>query len=208
MPLVVASFRSPAEAGAALAALQDAGIEAMLVPQPAEFFGVVTAEEDADRAVDLLGALWSDLPAEKPVIEIERCPECGSSDMLRIRRLPFFIIFSTVMLVAGSAAGQIDLFALLVVIVGGVLVIGPNRRCLACGNRWRQWSGAPTPPPSAEAEPPDVACPRCGSTDTGPIDRRRMKALTMLVNFVLPPLLFVWPFLPQRKCDGCGHEWR
>jgi DNA-directed RNA polymerase subunit RPC12/RpoP len=208
MPLVVASFRSPSEAETALAALHNAGIEAMLVPQPGEFLGVVAAEEDADRAVEVLDRLWPDVPAEKPVIEIERCRECGSTDILKIRRLPFFIIFSVVMLTAGYAAGQIDLFALLIVIIGGVLVIGPNRRCLTCGERWRDWSSAPPPPPPSEVEPPDVACPRCGSTETGPIDRRRMKALTMLINFVLPPLLFVWPFLPKRKCDSCGHEWR
>lgn len=208
MPLVVASFRSPGEARTALSALQNAGIEAMLVPQPGEFLGVVTAEVDADRAVDLLGQLWPDAPEERPLIEIERCRECRSGDILRIRRLPFFILFSTVMLAAGYAAGQIDLFSLLIVIVGGVLVIGPNRRCLTCGARWRDWSSAPPSPPRPEVEPPDVVCPRCGSAETGPIDRRRMKALTMLVNFVIPPLLFVWPFLPKRKCDSCGLEWR
>ncbi len=208
MPLVVASFRSPSEAESALSALQNAGIEAMLVPQPGSFVGVVAAEEDADRAVEVLDALWPDVPAEKPVIEIERCPECRSSDILRIRRLPFFIVFSTMMFGAGYAVGQLDLFSLLVVIIGVVLLLGPNRRCLSCGDRWRQWSSAPPRPLPPEIEPPDVNCPRCGSPDTGPIDRRRMKALTMLVNFVLPPLLFVWPFLPKRKCDACGHEWR
>jgi hypothetical protein len=211
MSLVVASFRSPSEAHTALDALQNAGIEAALVPQPGSFIGVVAAEADADRAVALLDEIWPDVPSpvERQPIEIERCPECGSDDFLRIRRLPFFIIFSTATLAAGYAVGQRDLFALLVAIIGVVLLIGPNRRCLVCGERWRQWSTAgPPPPPPPEVEPPDVPCPRCGSSETGPIDRRRMKALTMLINFILPPLLFVWPFLPKRKCDSCGHEWR
>ena len=210
MSIVVASFRSPAEAESALVALRSAGIEATAVPQPASFIGIVAREQDADRAIALLDEMWPDVtpPVESRTIEIERCPECGSDDILRIRRLPFFIIFSTVMIAAGYVAGQTDLFALLVAIIGGVLLIGPNRRCLVCGDRWRQWSNPAPPPPPPEVELPDVPCPHCGSPDTGLIDRRRMKALTMLINFILPPLLFVWPFLPKRKCDSCGHEWR
>ena len=108
VPLVVASFRSPSEAESALSALQNAGIEAVLVPQPGSFIGVVAAEEDADRAVEVLDALWPEVPPEKPVIEVERCPECRSTDILRIRRLPFFIVFSTLMFGAGYAAGEFD----------------------------------------------------------------------------------------------------
>ena len=210
MSIVVASFRSAAEAESALVALRSAGIEAIAVPQPASFIGIVAPEQDADRAIALLDAMWPEVtpPPDSQTIEIERCAECGSNDILRIRRLPFFIIFSTVMIGAGYAAGQSDLFALLVAIIGGVLLISPNRRCLGCGERWREWSQQVRPPAAPEVEPPDIACPRCGSPETGRIDRRRMKALTMLVNFILPPLLFVWPFLSKRRCDSCGHEWR
>ncbi|HUP44043.1 MAG TPA: hypothetical protein VM779_00880 [Thermoanaerobaculia bacterium] len=216
--VVVASFRSPAEAQAARAAIEEAGIESTLVRDQMIGIGVVVAAKDADRAIDLLRDLWPDpgpwREEEPPVVEVERCPECGSPDLIRIRRLPFFIVFSTVMVAIGYAVGQRDLFGLLVVIVAALLFLGPNRRCLTCGALWRSMglgpraSGLGVPRSEVAVEPPDVPCPRCGSPETAPIDRRRQKALTLLVHFILPPLLLLWPFMPKRKCEECGHEFR
>ena len=214
--MVVASFRSAAEARVALSAVEAAGIRATLVNEPTLGAGVVVAAEDVDRAVEVLRGLWpegdseTDPAAEAPVVEIEQCPDCGSTDLIRIRRLPFFILFSTVMLAIGYLAGQRDLFLLLIAVVAVMLFIGPNRACLRCGERWRSWTSPPPPQrlPEAATELPDVACPRCGAPETARIDRRRMKAMTLLVHFVLPPLLLLWPWMPIRKCEECGHEFR
>ncbi|HUP50565.1 MAG TPA: hypothetical protein VNA04_17455 [Thermoanaerobaculia bacterium] len=218
-PVVIASFRSPAEAQAARAAVEEAGMRAWLVderslrsewrhPDALAGVGLVVAPADVERALAVLEGLWPEQHAVEEVAEPERCPECRSPGILRLRSLPFFVVFAAVMLTAGYLVGQRDLFTLLVVIVAGLLVLGPNRRCTSCGARWRSWSGEPRPPDTPPVEPPEVPCPRCGSTETGTIDRRPMKAWTLLVNFVLPPLLLIWPFLPRRRCEECGMEWR
>ena len=116
--IVVASFRSPAEAAMARSAIEAAGIETSLIRDPTGI-GIAVAAEHADDAVALLSEVWPEphaLPVDVAAVEVERCPECGSADLLRIRRLPFFIIFTTLMMTIGYAAGQTDLFALLVVI--------------------------------------------------------------------------------------------
>ncbi|HEU4521870.1 MAG TPA: hypothetical protein VFT12_07700 [Thermoanaerobaculia bacterium] len=208
--MVIAWFRSPGEAQIARARLEAEGIAATLAS--GNGYGIAVAADDVERALAILESIWPDeSPApERPAIDIERCPECGSGDLLRIRRLPFFIISTTLLLLAGHAVGQLDLFAILIAVIAGLLFFGPNRRCLSCNERWRSSVAPPPPPVRSEiaVEPPDVECPRCGSRETGPIDRRRMKAWTLLVNFVLPPLLLLWPFMPRRKCEECGHEWR
>jgi DNA-directed RNA polymerase subunit RPC12/RpoP len=215
-PVVVAAFRSPSEAAVAGTALETAGIVTEVRPRSEELerrcadafnegFDVVVSAADADAAVEVLRDVWPDEVA----IDIEvlpRCPECGSEDLVRVRRLRVFVIALVVLLPAGVLTGQRDLFLLLIGIIGALLVIAPNQRCLACGERSR---GRGAPPGNAPpVEPRDIACPRCGSMETGTIGRRREKALTLLVNFVVPPTLLVWPFLRRYRCSACGHEWR
>lgn len=209
--VVIASFRSVAEAQIARAAIEEAGIDVAVAVEQSLGIGVSVSATDADRAVAILRDLWPEsheTAADDGQSEPERCPECGSSVFLRIRRLPFFLGFTALMLTLGVATDQRDLFTLMIGIVAALLFVGPNRRCLDCGERWRGWKSAPPPPEEPPVEPPDVVCPRCGSLETGMIDRRRMKASTLLLNFILPPLLLVWPFMARRKCDECGHEWR
>lgn len=187
-------------------AIESEGIEVSLTTA-----GLVVAAADADRALQVLEGIWPDEPApeEPKVFEVTRCAECGSSDVVRIRRLPAFIILTTLLLVVGHVVGQIELFGILIAIVAGIFFFGPNRRCASCGELWRSWkSPSSAPPPDVPVEAPVVACPRCRSPETFPIDRRNMKAWTLLVNFTLPPLLFLWPFLARRKCEECGHEFR
>lgn len=171
--------------------------------------GLVVAAEDADRALKVLEAIWPDEPAqnEPEIIEVWKCAECGSTDVVRIRRLPIFIIITTLLLVAGHVVGQIEPFALLIAIIAALFFFGPNRRCASCGELWRSWATSPAPP-DVPVESPAVPCPRCGSPETYRLNRRRQKAWTLLVNFTLPPLLLLWPFLPRRKCEECGHEFR
>lgn len=199
--VVVASFRSLAEANITRSALAESGVTTL----PSDPHTIVVSAEDGERALSIVERVWPDEPAALTAGESERCPECGSDVLLRIRRLPFFIVFTTLMIVIGHAVGQINLFALVAAIVAFILAIGPNRRCIVCG---AQWQGRTPPAADVPVEPPEVLCPICGSDETGLIDRRRMKATTMLVNFIAPPLFFVWPFMARRKCDECGHEWR
>ena len=209
--VVIASFRSVAEAQIARSAIEEGGIEVTLAREQSLGIGVAVSATDADRALAILRDVWpetEEAAGDDSWSEPERCPDCGSSDFLRIRRLPFFLFFTAIMLVLGIATDQRDLFTLMIGIVALLLFLGPNRRCLSCGERWRSWKSAPKPPEEPPVEPPDVACPRCGSLETGMIDRRRMKASTLLLNFIVPPLLLVWPFMAKRKCDECGHEWR
>lgn len=145
---------------------------------------------------------WRDDPADDPE---PQCPECGERSFIYLPRLVMFVAATIVLVPAGILFDEPELFGLTLVIVAALLLLVPNVRCTECGERWH---GTRPRPADIPTEVPDVHCPQCNSPETQPISRRRMKAATLLVNFVVPPLLFVWPFLPRRRCEHCDHEWR
>lgn len=212
---VIAAFRIRDEARLAEALLRHHGIGAETRPHdelvlrlcsgafPAGF-DVVVAARDAEGAITLLQKVWGDEP-EAPQA-FARCPACGSLEVTRLRRALLFVVVTVVLLVGSGVTGERDLFALMLAIVGGLLLFARPNRCRACGERWR---GGDEPIAAEVAvELPDVPCPRCGSSETEKIGRRREKATTLLVNLLVPPMLFVWPFLPRRRCTACGNQWR
>jgi hypothetical protein len=212
--VVIAAFKSVAEAHQARVALESAGVGAGVVPRDealerrcadifSDGFDVVVEASDADAAIAIVQDVWPDEFAADP--PPERCSECGSLEVTAIPRLRIFLLAALVLYVAGILVHERDLFLLSTGIVGVLLFMAPNRRCRNCGERWK---GELRVAPENAVAPPDVPCPRCASPDTEVIARRREKAMTLLVNIVVPPLLFVWPFLPKRRCTACGLEWR
>lgn len=210
--VVVASFRSREESLRARRALESSGIAAeaggRMEDRPrlaadliADGFDVAVEAADADRAIALLHELWPDVRPERAA---PRCPACGSPGVRRLMRLRIFAAAAVVLLAAGIAIGERDLMLLLAAILGLLLMMTPPLRCQACGESWRP----DIMPAAEEVESDDAACPRCGSPDTGRIAHRREKALTLIVNLVVPPTFLVWPFLKRRRCAACGHEWR
>lgn len=215
--VVVAWFRSREEGVLALRMLLDSGFAARLTddrehdlpaPDGLPLVGValmVTAGE-AEDARRMIAALW---PVAEPKLIAaapdDRCPGCGSSESSRLPRLHLFLAALVLATIAGFISGQMRLFMLTVAVVAVALLLTPDRRCVSCGERWRSSREAPE---ENATEVPDIACPRCSSTDTHRIDNRRRNGLTLIVNLILPPLLLVWPFLPKWRCDDCENEWR
>jgi predicted RNA-binding Zn-ribbon protein involved in translation (DUF1610 family) len=215
-PVVIAAFRVREEASLAAALVKQAEMEVATYPYDdsmerlceggfASGFDLVVARADAADATALLQRMWREEGDGAPVA-FARCPACGSLEVTRLRRMLLFAVAALMLLIGGAVTGERDLFALMITIVGGVLLFARPNRCRACGERWRG-GDAPIADEAAK-EVADVPCPRCGSAETARIPRRREKATTLLVNMLVPPLLFVWPFLPRRKCAACGHEWR
>jgi DNA-directed RNA polymerase subunit RPC12/RpoP len=215
-PVVIAAFRSSAEAEGARAALSIEGIAADVVPRTEELerlcadafrdgVDVVVARIDAERAIVIVQSIWRD---ENPGRgrPVEQCPECGSTAIRHLPRLRILLIGVPLLLAAGALTGQRDLFLLMTAIVCVFVLLTPSTRCAACGHRWQR-ERLPAEE-TIEQEAPDVACPRCGSTDTERIDRRRERALTLIVNLTIPPWFLFWPVRARRRCLACGHAWR
>jgi hypothetical protein len=215
-PVVIAAFRSAAEAHQARVALERAGVEADVISRnPAlermcddvfeDGFDVIVGRSDAPAAIAVVQGIWPDeAEASAP---IEQCAECGSAEVTAIPRVRIFILAAIVLYAIGVAVGERDMFVLSAGIVGVLLFMAPNRRCRNCGERWTGERRV-APEDAIDVAPVEVPCPRCGSNETDVIPRRREKAMTMLVNIIVPPLLFVWPFLAKRRCASCGLEWR
>lgn len=207
--VVVASFHSVAEERAARTALESEGIAAEAGTDATLGDGwrcLSVAPAEAERALAVLRELW---PAQEGRVEEaapEQCPSCGSGEVRRVGRFRLFLLAALILLPLGALTNETALFALTLAIVGALLLFVPNRRCPACAERWQ----APRRFVQEEraVETPDVPCPRCGSSETFSIDRRRLKGITLLVNLILPPLVVLWPFLPRRRCGECGGEWR
>ena len=214
--MVIAAFRSSVEAEGARAALSIEGIAARVVPRSDAFerlcadafrdgVDVVVAREDAERAIAIVQSIWRDenQGGGRPV---EQCPECGSTAIRHLPRLRILLVAIPLLLAGGALTGERDLFLLMAAIVGFFVLLTPSTRCVSCGHHWQRERLPPEE--TVEREPPDVACPRCGSTDTERIDRRRERALTLIVNLAIPPWFLFWPVRPRRRCASCGHAWR
>lgn len=207
--VVVASFRSPAEEALARRALRDEGIEHVTGDDPMLGEGwrcLSVPAGESERALGVLRALWPPPPGDAEMIAAERCPGCGTPEVKRFPRLRIFVLAALLLVPAGAVTNQQALFGLTLAIVGALLLAVPNRRCPACGERWQ--AARTFVQEERAVETPEVSCPRCGSAETESIDRRRLKAITLLVNFALPPLVVLWPFLPRRRCSDCSFEWR
>jgi hypothetical protein len=211
-PVVIGAFRAPVEAEAARDAIRGAGMSAEVVPRSDvlprfcddAFEGgldVIVDRADADAAIAILHRLW---PDESRARAVPTCPACGSNDVARLPRLRLFLVVTVLLLVVGELTKQRELFALVIGIFAVLFLIAKPMRCRSCGERWR----GKAPLADDPVEGPPAVCPRCGSDETEPIPRRRERAWTLLVNFVLPPLFLVWPFRPRRGCTACGYEWR
>lgn len=214
--VVIAAFRLHDEAQIAKMVLDRAGVasEARAYDESVERrcdgvfpsgVDLVVAEGDAERAIALVQRMFREEEGERAEV-FARCPACGSLEVTRLRRLLLFTVAAVALFIGGALTGERDLFMLMIAIVGGILLLSRENRCRTCGERWR--GGREPIAPEDAIEVPDVPCPKCGSGDTDRLRRRREKATTLLVNMLVPPLLFVWPFLPKRKCVACGHEWR
>jgi hypothetical protein len=212
--VVIAAFRSDAEADAARRMLAEEGVAADVFPRSASFerrcddafddgFDVVVEPDRADAAIAIVQSLFPEPAALAQPPEI--CRDCGSQNIARLHRVRWFVAAAVVLLTIGVLIQERELFTLVVAIIGGILLLSPNRRCRSCGARW---TAEHRVAPENAVAPPEVSCPKCESVETEPMTRRKEKALTLLVNLIAPPLLFVWPFLSKRRCATCGHEWR
>lgn len=155
--IVVATFADPGEAQAAAGILVDSGLEARVAPIAGPRisadgsaanvrFAISLPPADVRKAIELLQqklaspgepALELDLehPLELPA-EPMRCPECGSDQVRGIPTVRLAIAGVVLLTIIGWVSGEEDLFYLAAAIVGLILVLGPNHRCLRCGNRW------------------------------------------------------------------------
>lgn len=211
-PVVIAAFRARAEAVAASDALAASGTDALVsvrsdaCPRLCEDlfeggFDLIVDRADAAAAMEIVRRLWPEEPGPERVV---RCPACRSDSIARLPRLRLFLAVAGLLVVAGELTGQRELFVLVIGIVAVLFLIAKPMRCRECGERWRGEPAVMDEP----VESPPVICPRCGSEETEIIPRRRERAWTLLVNYVLPPLILVWPFRPKRRCATCGQEWR
>jgi RNA polymerase subunit RPABC4/transcription elongation factor Spt4 len=214
-PVVIAAFRSHAEALAARGALETEGISAAITtPDPAiprlcagAFRGgydILVSDSDAADGVAVVQRLFPD-EREAP-LPIEQCPACGSTEITTLPRLLIFLITAPLLVIAGAFTGERDLFLLVIGIFGALLLFAPGRRCRVCGERW--YAPWPRRAPENAIEPEAAICPHCGSEETERIGRRREKAITLLVNMIIPPTIVVWPMLKKWRCARCGKEWR
>ncbi len=145
-PVVIAAFRSAEEAAYARTLLEREKISAAAIQRqnsierlcPDAFeggFDVVVGRPDAPAAIALLQRVF---PEEKVLdaIVIDRCPACGSSDVMRIPRIRILVIAAVTLIAANLAFGQRDLFLLVIAIIAGALALTPALRCRTCGERW------------------------------------------------------------------------
>ncbi|HUP63080.1 MAG TPA: hypothetical protein VNA69_22000 [Thermoanaerobaculia bacterium] len=144
--VVIAAFREKPDAIGAQRALEAAGIAGevrersdelprLCVDAFADGFDVVVGEADADSAIAFLQRLWPDEPeSARPLV---RCPECGSTDVYRLRRLRLFLVAAIVLLAAGAIARERELFLLMIGVIGVLLAIMPPWRCRSCRSTWR-----------------------------------------------------------------------
>ena len=215
-PVVIAAFQVGEDARLAVALLTQAEVDVVVQRyDPAierrcdgafeRGFDLIVPAAEAELAIALLQRLWREKDDAGPQA-FARCPACGSLEVSRLRRALIFALTVPVLLFGAALTGERELFLLMIAIVGGVLLLARPNRCRVCDERWRG-GDAPVAGESG-VESPEIPCPRCGAKDSERIERRREKATTLLVNFLMPPLLFVWPFLPRRRCSACGHQWR
>jgi predicted nucleic acid-binding Zn ribbon protein len=183
---------------------------------------LVVAEEDLEAAAALLtefasAAVIDDhepAPLVEPVAippkaEV-RCPECGSAESIRIRRLLVFSLLALLMYGIGLVADQQELALAGILAAALIAAVLPSRRCAICGTRWPDDEADDedeihAPPPDA-SDLVEVLCPRCSSPEFHRIDYRKLKVLPLMFSasaFVVP---LIWPFLAKRECDNCGFR--
>ena len=144
--VVIAAFREQPEAIGAQRALASQGISSEVRERAEDLprlcadafasgFDVVVGERDADQAIAYLQYLWPDAPEPAPVAE--RCPECGSTDVFRLRRVWIFAAAAAICVIGGAITMQEELFLVLLAAVVLVLAVTPPWRCRSCRHAWR-----------------------------------------------------------------------
>jgi hypothetical protein len=231
-PRLLATYGSVSQAEMARSVLRAAGIDADIVDS--EMVGLnwmysiavggvklVVAEEDFEAATAVLSEFASATivddeptpPVEPRVIapKVElRCPECGSAESIRIRRLLVFSLLALLMYGVGLVGDQQELALAGILAAALIAAVLPSRRCASCGTRWPDEDADDedeihAPPPDA-SDLVEVLCPRCSSPEFHRIDYRKLKVLPLMFSasaFVVP---LIWPFLAKRECDNCGFR--
>ena len=221
---MLARFGSVGEAESARSALEAAGIDVEISDEETVAVnwlysnavgGVKLYVDEADRedAEAVISTAAESPPddeaAPEPAVEPKlSCPACGKTDVVRIPRLALFLFLAIVAIGVGAAVGRLDMAGAAVVAVALVMALAPSHRCTACGERWsasetRIDSSLPNPSDTA-----DVHCARCGSAEVHRIDYRRLKAIPLLVDILIFPVVAIWWALPKWRCDNCGFKGR
>ena len=134
-----------------------------------------------------------------------RCPRCGSENLVRVPRLRLFVFLSVIAVGIGTVAGQRDMAVAFAIEVALITFLIPSHRCAV-----RRETLSPQPAPSFEALPPlisdtlDSHCPRCGSTEVHHILYRKLKAASMIFSLGVVFVVPIWLLLAKWKCDQCG----
>ncbi len=154
--ILIATFSDGTEAAASHGALAEAGIASRVTTiatprlsrrgEPDDVkYGLAVEPRDARRAIE---ALQQRLPPAEPPLELDLdepleappepvlCPECGAARVRTTSTILFAIGGAILLSVVGWATGHEDLFYLAAAIFALMIALGPNRRCLECGNRW------------------------------------------------------------------------
>jgi len=232
METIVARFSTLGEAGAARSAVDAAGIPCGLAD--ANVVGVnwmfsnaiggvklVVAGDDFEEASEVLynaAVDAGDADAESVAEEIASearaapvaCPACGSTEVQRMARLGLFAVVAVLAVGIGTAVGQSELAAALIISAAAVALLMPGHRCLSCGERWTAQPLATSeealgPMPGAD-DVADARCRHCGSAEVHRLLFRRLKAVSL---FPLAPLWWLVLLLivfPRWKCDHCGRR--
>jgi predicted nucleic acid-binding Zn ribbon protein/predicted RNA-binding Zn-ribbon protein involved in translation (DUF1610 family) len=233
---VVARFSTNGEAGAAISALEAAGIESVQADENIVAWDwrysngvggvkVVVRDADLEAAADVLF-----LTAEEPGADDEgsqaaesapetvpaedalgSCPACGNLEAARTPRLRLFVFISVVLGGVGVAVGQSELAIAAVLATALITAMVPSHRCTKCGERWsagdRQSTGDDRTAPLPDVRDTiEERCRWCGSANIFSVDHQRLKAITMLIPGAIIVVLLVWPFLPKRHCQDCGRN--
>ena len=227
MGSLVARYSTLGEAGAARSALDAAGIDCWLADE--WFIGVdwltanavgwvklvVFDEAMGEDAAEVLSSTAiadeSAEPAAAVVEDVDGAPGCPACQSPDVQRIPRFLIFCGLCVVAigvGVAAEQPGLILVLVAVLGLLAAVAPSHRCRNCGERWT----ADEPerplyaPPPAASDAADMLCRRCGSPELHRVHYRRLAVIPMFFTLAIFIVVFLWLLLPRWRCDNCGRR--
>jgi len=138
--VTLTTFRTAHDALLAKAVLEDEGVPAFLGDENVD---LQVAAEDIDRADGILNRIAgldfaerTTSTAQHAIRHPEQCPNCGSPDVRRTRRLLGFLLCAALLFAVGVAVDQLVMTFYLALAVCIFFLIASPYRYADCGHRW------------------------------------------------------------------------
>jgi len=138
--VTLTTFRTAHDAQLAKGVLEDEGVPAFLGDENVD---LQVAAEDIDRADGILNRIAgldvaerTTSTAQHAIRHPEQCPNCGSPDVRRTRRLLGFLLCAALLFAVGVAVDQLVMTFYLALAVCIFFLIASPYRCADCGHRW------------------------------------------------------------------------